>query len=318
MRRLSPLARRITLRQLEIFSAVARLGGFTAAAEALHLTQPTVSMQVRKLAEALGANLFETRGRSLVLTPEGEKLLAAADDIFARLEQLEEDCQALSGEVRGNLRIAAVTTAKYFLPRLLGEFLAVHPDVEPHLAITNRARVIELLHSGAEDLIVMGRVPAGLEVEAHAFLENELVVVAPPDHPLRDAREIPLARIAEARFLVREPGSGTRTAVDNLFAEHGLTVRPTMELGSSEAIKQAVLAGLGVSVLPLHNIQRELASGDIIVLDVEHFPLRRKWYAVHLKGRRLSLVARTFLSFLTHEGAQLLAQDMRRLPKRSA
>ena len=318
MRRLSPLARRITLRQLEIFSAVARLGGFTAAAEALHLTQPTVSMQVRKLAEALGTNLFETRGRTLVLTPEGEKLLAAADDIFDRLEQLEEDCQALSGEVRGNLRIAAVTTAKYFLPRLLGEFLAVHPDVEPHLAITNRARVIELLHSGAEDLIVMGRVPAGLEVEAHAFLENELVVVAPPDHPLRDAREIPLARIAEARFLVREPGSGTRTAVDNLFAEHGLTVRPTMELGSSEAIKQAVLAGLGVSVLPLHNIQRELASGDIIVLDVEHFPLRRKWYAVHLKGRRLSLVARTFLSFLTHEGAQLLAQDMRRLPKRSS
>ncbi len=315
MRRLSPLARRITLRQMEIFSAVARLGGFTAAAEALHLTQPTVSMQVRKLAEALGSNLFETRGRTLVLTPEGEKLLAAADDIFDRLEQLEEECQALSGEVRGNLRIAAVTTAKYFLPRLLGEFLAIHPDVEPHLAITNRARVIELLHSGAEDLIIMGRVPAGLDVEAHAFLENELVVVAPPDHPLRDMRPIPLTRIAEARFLVREPGSGTRTAVDNLFAEHGLTVRPTMELGSSEAIKQAVLAGLGVSVLPLHNIQRELRSGDIIVLDVEHFPLRRKWYAVHLKGRRLSHVARTFLSFLTHEGAQLLAQNMRALPQ---
>jgi DNA-binding transcriptional LysR family regulator len=303
----SRLARHITLRQLEIFAAVARLGGYTRAAEELHLTQPTVSMQVRKLAEAMGAELFETRGRALALTPEGERLLAAADDIFDRLQRLEEECQALSGEVRGNLRIAAVTTAKYFLPRLLGEFLKVHPGVEPHLAVTNRARVIELLRTGAEDLIVMGRVPAGLEVEAHPFLENELVVVAPPDHPLREQRRIPLARIAEARFLVREPGSGTRTAVDNLFAEHGLNVRPTMELGSSEAIKQAVLAGLGVSVLPLHNIHRELKGGDIIVLDVEHFPLRRRWYAVHLKGRRLSLVAQAFLDFLTTEGRRLLA-----------
>ncbi len=307
MRKTPRLTRYVTLRQLEIFAAVARLGGYTRAAEALHLTQPTVSMQVKKLAEAMGAEILESRGRELALTPEGERLLAAAEDIFDRLQQLEEECQALSGEVRGNLRIAAVTTAKYFLPRLLGEFLKIHPDVEPHLAVTNRARVIELLRSGAEDLIVMGRVPAGLEVEAHPFLENELVVVAPPDHPLRDERRIPLSRIAEARFLVREPGSGTRTAVDNLFAEHGLNVRPTMELGSSEAIKQAVLAGLGVSVLPLHNIHRELKSGDIIVLDVEHFPLRRRWYAVHLKGRRLSLVAQAFLDFLTTEGRRLLA-----------
>ena len=307
MRRIPRLARHITLRQLEIFSAVARLGGFTAAAEALHLTQPTVSMQVRKLARAMEAELFESRGRELALTAQGEALLAAADEIFDRVRRVEEECQALAGEVRGDLRIAAVTTAKYFLPRLLGEFLKVHPGVEPHLAITNRARVIELLHSGAEDLIVMGRVPAGMEVEAHPFLENELVIVAPPDHPLRGVKRVPLARIAQARFLVREPGSGTRTAVDNLFAEHGLTVRPTMELGSSEAIKQAVLAGLGVSVLPLHNIHRELESGDIIVLDVEHFPLRRRWYAVHLKRRRLSLVAQAFLDFLTSEGRRLLA-----------
>ncbi len=307
MKKPSRLVRHLTLRQLEIFAAVARLGGYTRAAEALHLTQPTISMQVKKLAEAMGTTLFETRGRMLTLTPEGERLLAAAEDIFDRLERLEEECQALSGEVRGNLRIAAVTTAKYFLPRLLGEFLKIHPRVEPHLAVTNRARVIELLRTGAEDLIVMGRVPADLEVEAHPFLENELVVVAPPDHPLRNARRIPLSRIAEARFLVREPGSGTRTAVDNLFAEHGLNVRPTMELGSSEAIKQAVLAGLGISVLPLHNIHRELKSGDLIVLDVEHFPLHRRWYAVHLKGRRLSLVAQAFLDFLTTEGRRLLA-----------
>ncbi len=301
------LAARITLRQLQILSAVARAGGYTKAARELHLTQPTVSMQVRKLATAMEAELFETSGRKLEPTAEGQMLLDAARDIFARLQQLEEERQTHAGEIRGNLRIAGVTTAKYFLPRLLGEYLKIHPRVEPHLSVTNRARVIERLRSGADDLIIMGRVPAGLEVTACAFLENELVVVAPPDHPLRWKRAVPLARLAKARFLVREPGSGTRLAVDNLFAEHGLTVRPTMELGSSEAIKQAVLAGLGVSVLPRHNIARELKSGDLTVLDVQHLPLRRKWFAVHLKGKRLSLVARSFLDFLTTEGVRLLS-----------
>ncbi len=301
------LARRVTLRQLQIFAAVARLGGYTKAAQALHLTQPTVSMQVKKLAEAMEAELFETSGRRLTPTREGQMLLDAAGDIFDRLTRLEEERQALSGEIRGDLRLAGVTTAKYFLPRLLGEFLKLHPKVEPHLSVTNRARVLERLRTGADDLIIMGRVPAGLEVAAHAFLENELVVVAPPDHRLRGEKGAPLERLTEERFLVREPGSGTRLAVDNLFAEHGLTVRPTMELGSSEAIKQAVLAGLGVSVLPRHNIGRELKSGDIVVLDVEHFPLRRQWFAVHLKGKRLSLAARTFLEFLRTEGVSLLS-----------
>ncbi len=306
-RRAGHLLRHVTLRQLQIFAAVARLGGFTRAAQSLHLTQPTVSMQVKKLSEALEAELFESGGKRLTLTQEGQKLLDAAGDIFDRLERLEDDMLEMSGEVKGNLRLAGVTTAKYFLPRLLGEFLKEHPKVEPLFSVTNRARVIERLRTGADDLIIMGRVPAELDVEAHAFLENELVVAAPASHPLRWRKGVPLARLAEARFLVREQGSGTRLAVDNLFAEHGLTVRPTMELGSSEAIKQAVLAGLGVSVLPLHNISRELKSGDLTVLDVAHFPLRRKWFAVHLKGKRLSLVAQTFLDFLTTEGARLLA-----------
>ncbi len=307
MTRPGKLASHITLRQLEIFMAVARLGGYTKAAEALHLTQPTVSMQVRKLSQALGAELLEQRGRHIRPTPEGERLMDAATDIFNRLLQLEEDFRASGEEVRGDVRIAAVTSAKYFLPRLLGEFLVVHPEVEPYLSITNRARVIELLRSGEEDLIIMGRAPAGLEVEAHPFLENLLVVVAPRDHALKSSSGIPLSRIAEERFLVREPGSGTRNAVDNLFAEHGLNVRPTMELGSSEAIKQAVMAGLGISVLPLHNITRELKSGEVTVLDAEHFPLRRKWFAVHLKGKRLSVAAQAFLDFLRTEGVRLLS-----------
>ena len=309
MDRVSGLARRITLRQLQIFMAVARLGGFTAAARALHLTQPTVSMQVKKLSEAMGAELLENAGQRLRLTPEGEKLLAAAGDIFDRLQRLEEECQAMSGVIRGNLRIAGVTTAKYFLPRLLGEFLKKYPQVEPFLSVTNRARVIERLRTGADDIIIMGRAPQELDVVAHPFLDNELVVVAPAGHPLRGQRRISLQRLTKERFLVREPGSGTRLAVENLFAEHGLTIRPTMELGSAEAIKQAVLAGLGIAVLSREGIAREVAAGDLVVLDVEHFPLRRQWFAVHLKQRRLSLAARRFLDYLREVSAGAAERD---------
>ncbi len=301
-------ARRVTLRQLEIFSAVARTGGVTRASEALHLTQPTVSMQIRKLSRTIGVDLFETVGRRLVLTPEGERLLQAAGDVFDRLDAFEEVCRALSGEVKGRLRIAGVMSAKYFLPRLLGEFLREHPAIEPHFSVTNRARLIDRLRMGEDDLVIMGRVPTGLEVEAHPFLDNELVVVAPADHPLAGRPGVPLAEIARTRLLVREPGSGTRVVVDSLFAEAGLTFRPTMELGSAEAIKQAVLAGLGVSVLPRLNVAREVAGGDLAILDVEGFPLHREWFAVHLKGRRLSPATRGFLEFLRTHAEPLLEE----------
>ncbi len=309
MRKISRLARHLTLRQLQIFSAVAQHGGFSAAAKALHLTQPTVSMQVKKLTEAMQAPLFETSGRQLVLTAEGRELLEAAHDIFDRLMQLEEDCQSLSGVVRGNLRIAGVTSTKYFLPHLLGDFLKRHPQVEPHFSVTNRAQVIEHLRTGTDDIIIMGRAPQELEVEAHAFLDNALVVAAPADHPLAGEGRVPLQALTEQRFLVREKGSGTRLAVDSLFAEHGLTIRPTMELGSSEAIKQAVLAGLGISVLSRQSIEREARAGALAVLDVEHFPLHRQWFAVHLKQRRLSLAARRFLDYLLEDAGRTLASS---------
>ncbi len=295
------MAQRVTLRQLQIFEAVARLESFTAAARELHLTQPTVSMQVAKLADELGLELLEQVGRRVRLTSDGRKVMQAAADILARTEGLRELAQELKGEVRGDLRIATVTSAAYFLPHILGAFLKRYPRVEPFLSVTNRARVIELLRTGADDLIIMGRAPQELDVVAHPFLDNELVVIAPPDHPLKERGGIPLARLAEERFLMRERGSGTRMAVDSLFAEHGLSVRPTMELGSAEAIKQAVLAGLGVSVLPRQTVEREAESGHLVILDVENFPLMRQWFAVHLKQRRLSLVAQRFLDYLRHE-----------------
>ncbi len=301
MKKIPRLARHITMRQLEIFAAVARLQSFTSAAKELHLSQPTVSMQVAKLADALGLRLLEPVGRGVRLTAQGRKVYQVATDILSRVEHLSELAQELRGETGGDLRIATVTSAAYFLPHILGAFLKRYPQVEPFLSITNRAQVIERLRTGADDIIIMGRAPQELDVVAHPFLDNALVVIAPPDHPLAGQSDIPLERLAQERFLMRERGSGTRMAVDSLFAEHGLSVRPTMELGSTEAIKQAVLAGLGVSVLPRQTVEREAGAGHLAILDVEYFPLLRQWFAVHLKQRRLSLVARRFLDYLRHE-----------------
>ena len=300
------LARTTTLRQLQILVAVARHGGYTRAAEALHLTQPTVSMQVKKLSEAIGMPLFEQSGKKLQLTPAGRKTLDASRDILNRLEVLGGEISSLTGEVKGELRIAVVTTAKYFMPHLLGVFVQRYPDVEPRLMVTNREKVLERLEEAQDDLLIMGKVPNELDVRSTPFLDNDLVVIAPPGHRLAKKRAIPLKRLLEERILLREPGSGTRLAMDKLFAEHGLNLEPYMELGSIEAIKQAVMAGLGISVMSEHNLRLELDSGQICVLDVKGFPLRRHWFAVHASNRKLSLVAQTFLDFIRDEGSAIL------------
>ncbi len=288
----------ITLRQLQIFESVVRLGGITRAAEALNLSQPTVSMQVRKLGEALGLPLLEQAGRRVHTTAAGREVYATTQEILGQLVALGDLADELKGVVRGELRIAVITTAAYFMPHYLGAFVAEHPLVQPRLTITNRAEVLERLRSNQDDLLIMGQVPGELAVTAQPFIDNEMVVVARPDHPLAGRRKIPLAAIAEARFLVREPGSGTRQAVERMLAERGLALSPYMELGNAEAIKQGVMAGLGISVLSRRNLGLELGSGRIAVLDVEGFPLVRRWYAVHLQGKKLSLAARSFLAFL--------------------
>jgi LysR family transcriptional regulator, low CO2-responsive transcriptional regulator len=301
------LIRHVTLRQLQIFEAVVRLGGYTRAAEALHLTQPTVSMQVKKLSDALGLPLLEQVGREIHPTAAGRDVYAATQDILGRMVALGDSASEHRGVVEGELRIAVITTAKYFMPHLLGAFIAMHPQVRPRLTVTNRAKVLERLKSNMDDLLIMGRVPRELAVQAHPFIDNELVVVASPVHPLADVRGITLERVSRERFLVREPGSGTRQAVDRLFAEQGITITPYMELGSSEAIKQGVMAGLGISVLSRHNLRLELAGNHIALLDVEGFPLKRRWYAVHLKSKRLTLATRTFLEFMLAESERVLS-----------
>ncbi|VAW83023.1 Transcriptional regulator, LysR family [hydrothermal vent metagenome] len=300
------LIRHVTLRQLQIFEAVVRLGGYTRAAEMLHLSQPTISMQVKKLSETIGHRLLERVGSHLHTTAVGDEVYASAQNILGSMVSLGESAAALEGVVKGPLRIAVITTAKYFMPHLLGAFIAQHPEVKPLLKVTNRSRVLERLKSNEDDLLIMGQVPAGFDVEAHPFVDNELVVVASTRHPLTKCSSISLQRLSKERFLVREAGSGTRLAVDRLFAEQNIEVEPYMELGSSEAIKQAVMAGLGISVLSRHNLRLELAGTHIAILDVKGFPLFYRWYAVHLKSKKLSLVSRTFLDFLLQQGKDML------------
>ena len=296
----------ITIRQLKVFETVARHMGFTRAAEELHLTQPAVSMQVKQLEEQVGLPLFEKVGKKIFLTDAGREMYHYSRTIAQQLEEAEEAIETLKGVVKGELRVAVVTTAKYFMPHLLGAFLQSYPEVLPSLKVTNRASVIERLMANKDDLFIMGQVPDNLDAVAYPFLENELVVVAHPDHPLVNVPNLSLRRLSEERFLMREPGSGTRLAVNQLFAQQDLKLETYMELGSSESIKQGVLAGLGVSVMSLHNMRVELAGGHMAVLDVEGFPLQRQWYAVHLKGKRLSLVARTFLDFLLRDSETVL------------
>jgi DNA-binding transcriptional LysR family regulator len=295
-----------TLQQLKLFESVSRNASYTRAAEELHLTQPAVSIQIKRLEEQVGLPLFEIVGKRIFPTAAGKTMYAAASDILARVAELNNSVESLKGEVKGPLQVSVVTTSKYFMPHLLGIFLAQYPDVEPKLIFTNRAKVIQRLHNNEDDFVVMGQIPDDEDLETYPFLENILVPVAHPKHPLASKKKIPLKDIANERFLLREMGSGTRLVFDRLLEEKGLKVMPYMELGSSEAIKQGVMAGLGLAVLSLHSLRLEQTAHKLVVLDVEGFPIKRRWYAVHLKGKKLSLVARTFLDFILTESHSVL------------
>lgn len=297
--------RHITLHQLRLFHSLGKHFSFTRAAEEMSLSQPAMSIQIKRLEESIGMPLVEKVGKRIFLTKAGSELFDAARDVLDRLKVLNEDMIGMEEGIKGPLNLAAITTAKFFMPHLLGAFLRDYPGVEPTISITNQSKVIRRLEENLDDLVIMGRMPDNMELEAAYFLDNPLVVVAPADHPLVGRKNIPLERIAEERFLSRELGSGTREANRRLFAEHGLDINSHMELGSSEAIKQAVMAGLGLSVLSKHNLRLELEAGVLAVLDVQHFPMMRKWYAVHLKSKKLSNTSKRFLDFLLKDGARI-------------
>ncbi|MGF1499819.1 MAG: LysR substrate-binding domain-containing protein [Elainellaceae cyanobacterium] len=304
-----------TLHQFKVFEATARHGSFTRAAEELFLTQPTVSMQVKQLTKALGLPLFEQVGKRLYLTDAGHELYATCQEIFEKLDQLEMRVADLKGMKQGRLRLAVITTAKYFVPRLLGPFCQRYPGIDVSLIVTNHERAIDRLANNQDDLYVMSQLPQHLDVKAHPFLDNPLVVMAPKTHPLAQENNISLDRIAMEPFIMREIGSGTRKAVQDLFDKHGIDVKVRLELGSNEAIKQAIAGGLGLSVLSCHTLTPDANTGELTILDVEGFPIQRQWYVVHLAGKQLSVVASTFSDYLKAEAVHL-AQGIITLQKR--
>jgi DNA-binding transcriptional LysR family regulator len=297
----------VTFRQLKIFASVAHHLSFTRASEELHLTQPAVSMQIKQLEQAVGLPLFEQLGKKIFLTDAGCEFGRYASAITAQLEELDQVVDELKGLKRGRLTIAVASTANYFVPRLLATFCRRHGDaVNVSLDVTNREQLLRSLVENRNDLVIMGQPPEGMALVAERFLENPLVVIAPPGHPLAAEKRIPPARLREETFLVREQGSGTRSAMERYFAANDLRLATPMEMSSNEAIKQGVEAGLGLGVVSLHTLAMELALGQLVVLDVVKFPIMRYWYIVYREGKRLSVVAQSFREFVLQEAAQLL------------
>ncbi|MEF3193564.1 MAG: LysR family transcriptional regulator [Halothiobacillaceae bacterium] len=300
----------ITLRQLQVFDAVARHLSFSRASSELHLSQPAVSMQVKQLEEALGLPLFEQIGKKIFLTDAGREVQRVCQIIDQQLLDLENTLADLKGVRGGRLTVGVVSTAHYFATRLMAQFRQQRPDVRLTLNVVNRETLLNQLAANETDLAIMGQPPAGRDLEAQAFMRNPLVVIAPPHHPLAGERGIPFRRLAEEPMLAREVGSGTRSAMEGLFHEHGLELRPAMEMNKNEAIKQAVEVGLGLGVVSLHTVERELAAGRLITLDVEGFPILRHWYLVHRQGKRLSPAAQAFRDYVLKEGARKGALDL--------
>ncbi|NEV64705.1 LysR family transcriptional regulator [Thiorhodococcus minor] len=303
------LVRHVSLRQLQVFEAIARLGSFTKAADELYLTQPTVSTQIKRLTEVIGLPLFEQIGRRVYLTDAGRELETVVKEMFGVLDRFEMKVSDLKGLKQGYLKLCVITTAKYFAPEVLGRFCQRHAGVDVSLKVTNRDSVIERLTTNKDDLYILGQVPdRELELAAHAFAPNPLYVIAHRDHPLAKERNIPVSRLAEEYFIMREPGSGIRDWVLKIFEDGNAKPRVRMELGSNEAIKHAIYGQLGVSVLSLHTLAQESQHTQLRILDVQGFPIEREWYVAHAKGKELSVVARAFMAFLDEEGSHLRKQ----------
>lgn len=290
--------RHSTLRQLEVFETIARLGSFTRAADELFLTQPTVSMQIKKLTDAIGLPLFEQIGKKMYLTDIGQELHRTCHGIFEHLSQFEMAAADMKGLKTGKLRLAVVSTAKYFAPRLLGMFSRQYPDIEVSLEVANREHILERLNNNMNDLYILDIPPEGDNFVVESFLDNPLVVLAPASHPLAGKKNISLKHIVEEPFISREYGSGTRIKTEQFFSKKGLKLKTRMTLGSNEAIKQAILGGLGISILSHHTLTLDSPENHLVILDVKGFPIKQQWHYAYPSGKQLSVVAKTFLAFL--------------------
>lgn len=295
----------VTLRQLRLFLALADSGSVSGAARSQHVTQPTVSMQLRQLADSIGLPLYEVTGRRLQLTEAGERLADTCRDLFERWDAFQMEISEMKGMTRGRLRVAVVSTAKYFIPRMLGPFAQRYPQIDVALEVANRDAIVRRLEDNLDDLVIMTTPPEHLDLDAEPLLPNPLVLVAPLDHALAGRRAIPRAALLNERFILREAGSGTRISCERWFKRWRFAPPVRMELGSNEAIKQAVAGGYGLAVLSRHALDRDPQHDGLALLDVEGFPIPSRWYLVTRRDKRLSPVAQAFLNFLREAVAAL-------------
>ena len=299
-----------TLPQLSVFEAVARHGSFTRAAEELYMAQPTVSVQIKKLTETIGLPLFEQIGKRIHLTEAGRELNDACRDIFRLLINVEDRFASIRGLDAGRLRLAVSTTGSYFAARLLAAFVQEHPGIDVSLQIHQRQTLLARIADNADDLYIFATPPQDGEAVVQQILPNPMVVFARADHPLAKQRGITLERLAQEPFLIREPGSGTRMVALEIFEKHGLQPKLRMELSTNEAIKQAILAGLGVSILSRYTMGLDVEQKQLVTLDVEGFPLERHWYFVYPVGKNLPMAAQAFMDFTRRQSKQLVLDHL--------
>ncbi len=300
-------ARLGTFRQLEIFVKFAETGSISQTAQDLHLAQPSVSIQLKKLADNLDVSLLEQVGRKLYLTDAGRELYASALEIFDAVGRLESRLGSLSGLQAGLLKLSVVTTAKYFFPHLLGPFCNMYPNIEVTFNIGNRGAMIQRLRDNKDDFYVFSHPPEDIDIEKLEFVNNPLVVVAPADHKLANKKNIKFSQLSDEPFIMREPGSGTRHSVEKYLLDNNQKINEKMTIESNEAIKHSVMSGLGLSILSVHTLSQE-RSEDIAILDVKGFPMQNHWYLVYLRNKQLSDIARTFLNFLKSDGSDIAAE----------
>ncbi|HXN15916.1 MAG TPA: LysR family transcriptional regulator [Usitatibacter sp.] len=291
----------ISRRQLRVFAAVVAEQSFSGAAKMLHLTQPAISLQVKELEQSCGLSLLERSGRRIRPTEAGREMLRAAHAVERELKQAEDAVSALKGLRGGMLTVGVISTAQYFAPRLLTAFCGRHTDVKLRLDVCNREAMLHHLDEDDIDIAIMGRPPSEIETTAEPFAPNPHIILAAPGHRLVGRRHVALRELLDEPFIAREPGSGTRLLADALFAKHRLAFLPALVMSSNETIKQAVMAGMAISLLSLHTVGLEVATGALKVLDVEDLPIVRRWYLVHRRDKRLSPAALAFREFVLRE-----------------
>lgn len=290
-----------------VFQSVARHLSYTQAAQQLHLSQPAVSMQVKQLEENLGLPLFEQLGKKIYLTDAGREFYTYSQEISRLLDEAGDVIEGLKGVRGGRLAVSVASTANYFATRLLADFSHQYGDITISLDVTNRRGLLDQLINNETDLVIMGKPPEELDLITEPFMDNPLVVIAPPDHPLVPEKAISMERLQQETFVVREPGSGTRIAMERFFSERGVRLTTGMEMTSNEAIKQAVEAGLGLGIVSIHTLELELETRRLAILDAESFPILRHWYVVHREGKRLSPAAQAFHDYVLTEGPSVMS-----------